>query len=165
MLAVDVSDMTHEEREEIGTKAMDVEVGPRGIATVPKKKRKQPITLIAPSQKNKKLLDDYGESIFNKYGAMNYNIYPPSKTLAILARKDKDSQKWFLDELGEKLCATLLYNVLPGSRLKGKTKNELGKVLEGGIGPAYRRKQPRANKTTKSKPKEKKSNNKPVDVI
>lgn len=137
MQAVDVTNMSNKEIEKVGTAPMDVELVD-GIA-IPLQKRSAKQIGVRSTKKNLKLINDYGEKIFNKYGQLNLGAYDPRKLLQKINRQDPKTQKWTLKSAGPKLIQVMLEEVLPGSDLKGKTKDRLDKILRKALSTGSKR--------------------------
>jgi hypothetical protein len=127
MQAIDVTGMSQKEMSKVGHESMDVEIHD-GIARPIKKRERRPVD-VRGTKKNMRLKELYGDHIFNKYGQLNYAHYDPVKILAKLNRQDRHAQQWTIKAMGPKLAKVLLEEVLPGSDLKGKTKDRLDRLL------------------------------------
>jgi hypothetical protein len=156
MQSIDVTGLSQKDMEKVGHEPMDVEVDNGVARPVIKKRERKPVD-VRSTKKNMRLIELYGEHIFNKYGQLNYNHYDPVKILAKLIRQDRNAQAWTIRAMGPRLARILLEEVLPGSDLKGKTKDKLDRILRKALEkkPSAAAIKKSKRTSTKTKPKKK----------
>ncbi len=144
--AIDVTGLSSRQIEQIERAPTMMQVGADGIGhpvVSSHGKGRQTVVRVKLNERNKRLVDRFGERIFTDGGKVNYKAFPADELLKRMVRRKGDSRENMFEQLGKKYMAKLL-DKIPKSELKLDTKKELKKDVRKFLGLS-------AEKTTKQK--------------
>ena len=128
--AIDVTNLTPAEREDVGNKPMEVSVNKTsGLVTA------KPIgatKLVENTALYKKYYKRYGDKVFDRNGKLLWSKIPDEEKLNVLKRlKDKSSLKWKLRAFGVDVVTALKGKPLANAQsIKGETKDRLEAIMD-----------------------------------
>ncbi len=167
-VAVDVTHLTEEEREKVGTTPIDGTLV-NGVLVpddAPKKRVRVKVKDLEETAFNKKMIAKYTIGVFDADGLMNYQspLYPSRDLMKKFIReKNEENRKDLMSLAGPKRVEKLLVKFIP--RCKSPEKAKLRTLFTQFIKPKpVRKSRSAAKKTTKSNAQRKKKPDTVIDI-
>jgi len=166
MQAIDITGMSQKEVDQLEKNPSRMELDENGIAYPKSNKglkmmkpasQERMVVNVKDTEKNRKLIQRFGERIIDNHGKVDYKKFPSDELLKRMVRRKGDSRENLMEQLGKPFCKKLLEKI-PKSDLKLQTKKELKRAIrkfagmpaEKPIKPKRKEKENKAIKKSKS---------------